>query len=63
MFAYGIIDIETVMTYIHVFSKNWYIVCNVKNTLNVMSGIVAVKAHNGCVVITLFVVPYKVNMS
>ena len=29
-FAYGIIDIETVMTYIHVFSKNWYIVCNVK---------------------------------
>ena len=34
-------DIETVMTYSHFFSKNWYIVCNVKNTLSVMSGIVA----------------------
>ena len=41
----------------------WYIVCNVKNTLSVMSGIVAVKAHNGCVVITLCVMPYKVNKS
>ena len=41
------------MTYIHFFSKNWYIVCNVKNTLSVMSGIVAGKAHNGVVVITL----------
>ena len=35
------------MTYSHFFSKNWYIVCNVKNTLSVMSGIVAGKAHNG----------------
>ena len=31
--AYGVIHTETVMTYSHIFSKNWYIVCNVKNTL------------------------------
>ena len=40
------------MTYSYFFSKNWYIVCNVKNTLSVISGIVAGKAHNGFVVIT-----------
>ena len=34
---------------IHFFSKNWYIVCNGKNTLSVMSGIMAGKAHNGFV--------------
>ena len=61
--AYGVIHIVAVMTYIHFFSKNWYIVCNVKNILNVMSGIVAVKAHNCYVVIKLCVMPYKVNMS
>ena len=60
--AYGVIHIEAVITYIHFFSKNWYIVCNVKNTLNVKSGIVAVKAHNSCVVITMCVMPYNVNM-
>ena len=61
--AYGIIDIETLMTYIHFFSKHWYIVCNVKNTLSVMSGIVAGKAHNGFVVITLCLMPYQVNIT
>ena len=35
--AYAVIHIEAVMTYIHFFSKNWYIVCNVKNRLSVMS--------------------------
>ena len=44
--AYGVIYIEPVMTYIHFFSKNWYIVSNVKNTLSVMSGIVAGKAQD-----------------
>ena len=61
--AYGVIHIETVMTYSHFFSKNWYIVCNVKNTLSVMSGIVAGKAHNGFVVITLCLMPYQVNIT
>ena len=61
--AYGVIHIEAVMTYIHFFSKNWYILCNVKNTLSGMTGIVAVKAHNGCVVITLCLMPYRVNIS
>ena len=61
--AYWVIHIEAVMTYIHFFELNWNIVCHVKNTLRVMSGIMAVKAHNGCVVITLRVRPYQVNMS
>ena len=41
------------MTYIHFFSKNWYIVSNVKNTFSVISCIVPGKAHNGFVVTTL----------
>ena len=61
--AYGVIHIEAVMTYIHFFSKNWYIVCNLKNTLSIMSGIVAGKAHNGFVVITLCLMPYQVNIT
>ena len=61
--AYGVIDIETVMTNILFFSKNWYIVFNVKNTLSVISGIVAGKAHNGFVVITLCLMPYQVNIT
>ena len=51
------------MSYIHFFSKNWYIVCNVKKRLSVMSGIVAGKAHNGFVVITLCLMPYQVNIT
>ena len=51
------------MSYIHFFSKNWYIVCNVKNTLSVMSGIGAGKAHNGFVVITLCLMPHQVNIT
>ena len=61
--AYGVIHIDAVRTYIHFFKKNWYIVCNVKNTLSVMSGIVAGKAHNGFVVITLCLMPYQVNIT
>ena len=61
--AYGVIDIETVMTNIHFFSKNWYIVFNVKNTLSVISGIVIRKAHNGFVVIKLCLMPYQVNIT
>ena len=60
--AYGVIHIEAVMTFIHLFIK-LYIVCHVKNTLSVMSGVMAVKALNGCVVITLCVKPHQVNMS
>ena len=63
MYAYGVIHIETLMTYIYIFSKNWYIVCNVKNTLSVISGIMAGKAHNGFVVINLCLMPYKVNIT
>ena len=61
--AYGAIYIVAVMTYIHFFPKNWYILCNVKNTLRVISGIVAGKAHNGSVVITLCLMTYQVNIS
>ena len=61
--VYGVIHIEAVMTYIHSFSKNCYILCNVKNTLSVMSSIMSVKAHNGFVVITLCLMPYQVNIA
>ena len=37
--------------------------CDDRDTVGVMSDIVAVKLHNGCVVITLCVMPYKVHMS
>ena len=40
-----------------------YIVSDVLDTVAVMSGRVTVKLHNGCVVITLCVMPYKVDMS
>ena len=36
--------------------------CDV-DTVGVKSDIVAVKLHNGCVVITLSVMPYEVDMS
>ena len=51
------------MSYIHFFSENWYILFNVKNTLSVMSGIVAGKVHNGFVVITICLMPYQVNIT
>ena len=51
------------MTYIHFFSKNWYIVCNIKNTLSVMSGRVAGKAQNGFFVIKQCLMPYQVNIT
>ena len=61
--AYGVIHREAVMTYIHFFSKNCYMVCNVKNTLSVISGTMSVKAHNGFVDITLCLMPYQVNIA
>ena len=37
--------------------------CDDRDTVGVMSDIVAVKLHNGCAVITLSVMPDKVHMS
>ena len=37
--------------------------CDDRDTVGVMSDIVAVKLHNSCIVITLCVMPDKVHMS
>ena len=37
--------------------------CKDTDTVGVMSDIVAVKLNNGCVVVTLCVMPYRVDVS
>ena len=61
--AYDVIHIVAVMSSIHWVWYNWYSGCDDTDTVGVMSEIMAVNLHNGCVLITLCVIPYKVDMS
>ena len=60
--VYDVIHIVALMSSIHWLNKIDNSGCDDTDIVGVMSDIMTINLHNSCVVITLCVIPYKVDM-